>query len=259
MVQKGVDFIGWRMCPQQKEWGPKRFALTIKKIGRQAAEIRGVQPPTANARTPEQRRQLQLYQEATQGAAIYAKGIPECKDCELSGGKAYGCHAMVNYPIDSTAERALFDFFANNMQDDNHICTSLYRDIIGKVPPKGTPWHTDRGPAGSLAELDSALVKEWGFLMWKKRIDSAQILGSLFFTQTKTVLLNAFGKFWEQFIDWARNNTEFDGSPTLQQFALLQEFYDRVGNMASTAEGVYVLVEDDAPSSHKGSMAPPPS
>jgi len=255
MVQKGVDFIGWRMCAQQKEWGPKRFALTLKKIGRQAAEVRGVQAPTATGRTPEQRRQLQAYQEASQSATIYAKGTPECKECELSGGNSYGCHVFVTYPIDSIAERALFDFFTNNIQDDNHICTSLYRDIVSKTASKGTAWHTDRGPAGSLAELDSPLVKEWGFLMWKKRVDSAQILGSLFFNQTKTVLLNAFGKFWEQFIDWARNNAEFDGSPTLQQLAGLQEFYDRVGNAASTQDGVYVLVEDDAPSSR--SMVPP--
>ena len=256
MLHKGVDFIGWRMCAQQKEWGPKRFALTLKKIGRQAAEIRGVQAPQ-NPRTPEQRRQLQLYQEAAQGAAVFSKGTPECKECSLSNGQPYGCYAFIDYPIDSTAERALFEYFSANVAEEGHITASLYRDLMSKVPPKGTAWHTDRGPAGSLAELDDPLVKEWGFLMWKKRVDSAQILGSLFFNQTKMVLVAAFAKFWDQFMEWAEANSDVSGSTTLQQFRLVSEFYDRVSTAASTQEGIYVLVEDDAPSGLKHSVAPP--
>jgi hypothetical protein len=247
MIQKGVDLVGWRTCARQKEWGPKRFGVTLKKIGRAAAEIASIPAPTGAAHTPDQRKRLQQYQELQQAAAVFNAGTPECKDCNLTEGKPFGCYTFVDYPIDSTAERVLFEFFAGTVTGET-TSASIYRDLISKVPSSGTAWHTDRGPAGSLAELDTPLVKEWGLLMWKKRVDSAQLLGSLFFNQKGMALISAFAKFWEEFNEYAAQHGDVRGSTTLQQFAKLGEFYDRVGTAASTQDGVLVLVEDDAPS-----------
>jgi hypothetical protein len=251
MIGKGVDLVGWRTCARQKEWGPKRFALTLKKIGRQTAELATMPAPTGAAHTPDQRKRLQYYEELKQSAAVFQQGTPECRDCALTNGTPYGCHTFIDYPIDAEAERALFEYFAANVTEENTTCSSLYRDVVSKVATSGTAWHKDRGPVGSLAELDEPLVKEWGFLMWKKRVDSAQILGSLFFNQTRAAIIAAFAKFWEEFTEDARKRDDFASSKTMQQFVALSEFYDRVSTAASTQDGVYVIVENDAPSEPK--------
>jgi hypothetical protein len=253
MFNKSVDLVGWRTCARQKEWGPKRFALTLKKISRQAAHAGSLPPPpNAATLTADQRKRLQQHQEIRQAAAVFNQGTPECAACGLSNGKPYGCHATVDYPIDATAERALFEFFSENVQQEDSTTFGIWRDLVAKVPGKGTAWHTDRGPTGSLAELDEPLAKEWGFLMWKKRIDSAQILGSLFFNQTRISLISAFAKFWEEFIEHARRTVpDFESSKSLMQLEALAEFYERTASAASTMENIYVLVEDDAPSHQK--------
>jgi len=251
MIQKGVDLVGWRTCGKQKELGPKRFALTLKKIGRMAAELKELPPPAGPAHTPDQRKRLQQYEELKQGAAIFQQGTPECRECGLSNGQAYSCYTFIDYPIDADTERTLFEFFTATMAQDGSPSAGIYRDIVSKVRADGTAWHRDRGPSGSLAELDSPIVKESGFLMWKKRVDSAQLLSALFFNQTRATIISIFAKFWEDFLEYAGNKPEFEGSKTMQQIVLLSEFYERVSNFASTAEGVYVLVEDDAPSEQK--------
>jgi hypothetical protein len=251
IVNKGVDLVGWRTCPKQKEWGPKRFLLTMKKIGRQAEEAAALGPAPMNpgTLTPAQRARMQASQEVRQGAQIYAEGTPECRDCQLSGGRGFGCHVFVDYPIDAVAERALFAFFEKHVTEERHPCAGIMREIIAKLPAR-TAWHSDRGPAGSLAELDAPLVKEWGFLMWKKRIDSAQILASLFFTQKSAGLIGVFARFWDEFIEDARRSgADFASSKTLQQLERVQAFYDFAGTAAAATENVFVVVEDDAPPS----------
>lgn len=249
---KGVDLVGWRTCQRQKEWGPKRFVLTLKKIGRQAEEAASLGPAPINpgALTPAQRARFQASLEVRQGAALYNEGTPECRDCPLSGGRAYGCHVYVDYPIDAIAEKALFSFFDKHVTEERHPCAGIYRELIAKQPPK-TAWHSDRGPAGSLAELDAPLVKEWGFLMWKKRIDSAQILASLFFTQKSAGLIGVFARFWDEFIEDARKTSDIGSSKTLQQLEKVQTFYDFTSTSASATENVFVVVEDDAPAAQK--------
>ncbi len=248
MLNKGVDLIGWRTCKLQKEWGPKRFLLTLRKIGRQALEVAELPPPPANAGslTPDQRKRLQMHQDTRQGAAQFQQGTPECPECPLSGGKPFGCHAFVDYPIDATFERALFTFFERTVAEEGTIAWSLYRDLISKIPAKETAWHTDRGPAGSLAELDQPMSKEWGFLMWKKHVDTAQIMGAVFFNQSRSALIAALAKFWDEFIEDARKTSDFGSSKTLQQFEHVRDLYDNASNAGSVADGISVLAEDDA-------------
>ena len=254
-MAKGLDVIGWRACAKQKELGPKRFAVTLKKIGRQATAGRSLPPPPSNevGLTPEQRRRIQQNQELRQAAMTFSQGTPECKTCPISDGKPYGCWIGIDCPIDAVAEQALFNYFASQLDDEKSHAFGIWRDIVSKAPASGTPWHTDRGPTGDLAELEKPLVKEWGFLMWKKRVDSAQLLGTLFFSQKRIGLISAFTQFWEGFIEHARAHAgDFDRSPSLQQLETLADFYSRVLEHASSTDGVQILVESDAAPDKEG-------
>jgi hypothetical protein len=250
-MAKGVDLVGWRPCKKQQELGPKRFALTLKRLGRQATDGRSLPPPPASSMSlsPEQKKRLQQHQELRQAKVQFDQGTPECPACPLSGGGPYGCWVAVDYPIDGVAETALFSYFVAQMDDERSICTSLYRDRVSKIPTEGTPWHKDRGPTGSLCEMEAPLVRETGFWKWKKHVDSAQILGSLFFNLTRVGTISAFATFWEGFIQHARQTIpDFESSGTLMQLEHLAHFYVRVAEAASTTEGVSVVVENDAPS-----------
>jgi hypothetical protein len=83
--------------------------------------------------------------------------------------------------------------------------------------------------------------------MWKKRVDSAQLLGSLFFNHTRLGLISVFSTFWDGFVEHARASTpDFDASPSLVQLEALSEFYGRVLGHAGANEGTQILVESDA-------------
>jgi hypothetical protein len=248
-MSKGIDFVGWRSCAKQAELGPKRFVLTLKKIGRAATTARSIPPPASSpvAVTPEQRRRLQVQQEMQQARAQFDQGTPECKACPIGGGKPYGCWVGVDFPIDADAETALFRYFTAQLDDERSPGALIYRDVVAKAPAKGTPWHTDRGPGGELAELEAPLVKEWGMLLWKKRLDSAQILGSLFFNQRRLGLISGLAQFWEGFVKEARETAPaFDQSTTLRQLEAVNELYDRVMEVAAHTEDIHMLVENDA-------------
>jgi hypothetical protein len=254
-MAKGIDVVGFRSCAKQVELGPKRFALTVKKLGRQAAEGRGLATPSMPpiAVTPDQRRRLQLHQEMRQAVAQFDQGTPECKECPISDGKAYGCYAAVDFPIDADAETALFRYFSAQLDEEHSTGAALYRDLVSKAPAQGTAWHTDRGPGGALAELEAPLTREWGFLMWKKRTDSARLLGSLFFNQPRLGLISALAQFWDGFIHDARATAlAFEGSRTLLQLEEMNALYSRVLELASSTEGVQMLVESDAPAATGG-------
>jgi hypothetical protein len=248
-MAKGLDLVGWRACAKQRELGPKRFAVTLKKIGRQAKSGMSLPPPSASevGLTPEQRRRVQQHQELRQAAATFRQGTPECPTCPISDAKPYGCWIGIDCPIDAVAEKALFDYFTSQLDDERSPSFGIFRDIVSKAPSSGTPWHTDRGPTGDLAELETPLVREWGFLVWKKRVDSAQILGTLFFSQKRLGLITVFTQFWEGFVEHARASVrDFDGSASLRQLEDLGAFYGRVLEHASATDGVQILVESDA-------------
>jgi hypothetical protein len=251
-MAKGVDVVGWRSCGKQRELGPKRFALMLKKVARQASTGRSLPPPSMSsvALTPEQRRRQAQNQELREARASFDQGTPECAACPISNGKPYGCYTPVDFPIDADAETALFRYFSAQIADETSAAFGLFRDLVSKAPTQGTAWHTDRGAGGELAELDTPCVREWGILMWKKHLDSAQILGTLFFNQRRIGLISAFATFWEGFLKEARETSpEFERSTTLMQLEALGELYDRVLELASATEGIHILVESDAPAS----------
>lgn len=251
-MSKGIDVVGFRSCAKQAELGPKRFILTLKKLGRLAASVRGTPAPSIPpiAVTPEQRRRLQVHQEARQALTQFDQGTPQCKECPISDGKPYGCYVALDFPIDEGTETALFRYFAAQLEDEKSQGSALYRDVVMKAP-KGSAWHTDRGDGGTLAELPAPLVKEWGMLLWKKRVDSAQLLGSIFFNQRRAGLIGALAQFWEGFVRHAHEkDVEIDlsGSKSFQQLEELSALYERIAHIATTTEGVYVIYESDAPS-----------
>jgi hypothetical protein len=250
-MAKGVDVVGWRSCTKQRELGPKRFVLTLKKLGRQASTSRSLPPPSMSmAVTPEQRRRQQQNQELRDAGVSFDQGTPECAACPISNGKPYGCYIPIDFPIDADAETALFRHFTAKLADEQSAAFGIHRDLVSKAPPQGTAWHTDRGPGGELAELDAPLAKDWGMLMWKKHLDSAQILGTLFFNQRRIGLISAFTQFWESFVSEARaSSPDFERSTTLMQLEALGALYDRVMELASTTEDIHILVESDAPAS----------
>lgn len=250
VINKGVDLTIFKSCAKQRELGPKRFAMHLKKIGRaaKAAPDTPARQSAAAGLSPERRKQLALYQEIHADAAVFAQGTPECAACNVSGGKPFGCYYNVSYPIDSVAERALFEFFTSQIGTDGTTCEGLYRDIVSKIPPSGTAWHKSRGPTGDLAEADDVFKKEWGFLMWKKRVDSAQILASLFFSQRRLGVIAAFHKLWSEFSQHAQANVASSGgSPTMLELLGLEDFYERLVSACAADEGIYLVVEDDAP------------
>ncbi|APR82351.1 Hypothetical protein A7982_07700 [Minicystis rosea] len=249
-MSKGIDVVGWRGCAKQTELGPKRFLVTVKRLGRAAVLGRSLPPPSASqvAHTAEQRRRLQQHQEQRQAAMQFDQGTPECKECPFSDGRPYGCYTAIDFPIDAAAEATLFQYFIGQLDNDHSGGAALYRDLVSKAPPSGTPWHTDRGPGGMLAELETPLSKDWGFLLWKKHADSAQLLGTIFFNQRRLGLISALAEFWSGFVSYARENVPgFDESKTLRQIEALNDLYDRVMEIASHNEGIHVLVENDAP------------
>jgi hypothetical protein len=254
-MAKSVDVVGWRGCAKQKELGPKRFVVTLKKIGRQAVNVQSLPPPSANevGLTPEQRRRIQQNQDIRQGAAMFRAGTPECPTCPIADARPYGCWIGIDCPVDATAEKALFDYFTSQLGDDKSPAFGIYRDIVSKAPTSGTPWHTDRGATGDLAELEQPLVKEWGFLLWKKRVDSAQLLGTLFFVQKRLGLISAFTQFWEGFVEHTRATVQgFDSSTSLLQLEALAAFYGRAMEHASATDGVQILVESDGAPDKEG-------
>lgn len=251
-MSNGIDVVGFRSCAKQAELGPKRFIVTLKKLGRLAATVRGTPTPSLPpvAITPEQRRRLQVQHEARQALVQFDQGTPECKECPISDGKPYGCYVAIDFPIDAAVETTLFRYFSTQLEDDHSQGSALYRDLVSKAP-KGSAWHTDRGTGGTLAELETPITKEWGLLLWKKRVDSAQLLGSVFFNQRRPGVIAALAEFWEGYVRHAREkdiDADIGSSTTFHQIEELSALYERVAQIVTTTEGVYVIYESDAPS-----------
>lgn len=251
MITKGVDVVGWIGCAKQKELGPGRFVAFLKKAGRSAKAVSAGSvpsiPPNAAGLSVERRRQLQTYQEVRTAAGEFAKGTPECAACGLSGGKPYGCYTFIGFPIDEAAEKALFDYFASQVAIEGSPAAAIYRDVVSKAPTTGTRWHEERGGSGNLAETEHPHVKEWGFLMWKKHLDSAQILGTIFFTQRRPALIAAVARFWDEFMTFARTHVaQIGASTTMRDLLDLHAFYERAAEVSATTDGMSIFADSDA-------------
>ena len=110
------------------------------------------------------------------------------------------------YPVDAAFERLVFEFFVSQVETRDSICDQLYRDIVSRVPTAGTGWHDRRGDdarTGALAQLAQPLVHKWGGFLAKKRIDSAQILQSLFINLDRPALVVGYSRFWGELLAFA--------------------------------------------------------
>jgi len=223
----GADLIGWRECPLQMRLGPEGFRAKLKLRSYKnlieqmvAPEDREGQKLTVVVNGPDGPSERNLtYAQIRDESTEFLRGIPDCASCPLSGGEPLGCYHFVVYPVDAAFERLVFEFFVSQVETKNSICDQLYRDVVSRVPPAGTGWHDRRGAdarSGALAQLGQPLVHKWGGFLSKKRIDSAQILQSLFITLDRPALVVGYSRFFGELLAFAaaRGVTAAD-SPTL--------------------------------------------
>lgn len=244
-ARNGVDLIGWRGCAKQKELGPGRFVQMVRSMGTAVELLPNVPQQSqseAAAVSPDRKRQLGQYREIRETAALHAQGTPECEKCPISGGRPYGCYRFVHRPFDEVSERSIFEFFASDVATERSICEQLYKELVASAPASGTPWHTDRGPNGGHALLAQPLEHKWGFILSRKRIDSAQVLSVLFFTQKRLGLIAAFARFWREFFQYARaRGVQVAASSTLMELSEVQQFYQAVEELATTESNVAII------------------
>lgn len=203
----GADIVGWRNCPLQAELGEDGFLWKLKLwvIKKRVEE----QVPIANrstisinlAGTNREARKLS-YPDIVQELGGFEQGIPECGSCPISCGTTLGCYKYIPYPVDAVFERLVFHFFVSQLPIKDSICSQLYSDIVSRCPSSGTPWHTQRREQGILASLAKPLQYEWGGLFSKKRVDSAQVLSSLFVSLNNPAVVVGYANFWMQFFEY---------------------------------------------------------
>jgi len=195
--------------------------------------------------SPDRKRQLHQFRNIKAGAVEWDRGTPECNECPVSGGKPFGCYAFVRRPIDEVAERALFDFFVLQLDKGDSICSGLYKDLVSKQASSDTQWHYDRGINGEHAVLEQPLEHKFGFFLARKRIDSAQILGSLFFTQKRSSLITLFARFWREFMAFARSRgIPVGSSGVLMDLGALEQLYQRMDEHSAAEASVAIIVPD---------------
>lgn len=207
----GADIVGWITCPLQRALGPESFIWKLKCT---AFKIYADQNVPADRRAEIKihlsgtNRQWHhtSYAQLMQEVQGFEQGIPECASCPISGGYPLGCYRYISYPIDEQFEQLVFDFFVSQLPTPDSICDQIFCDVVSKTPSSGTPWHTQRGShaqQGGLAALPKPLVHQWGGVFSKQRIDSAQILGSLFITLDQPALVAGYTRFWSEFLAYA--------------------------------------------------------
>jgi len=207
----GADLIGWRNCDLQKPLGVRGFLQKLKMKSYLAAiESQVPEGQRDNVEVTilvnDTQRQLK-YTEIRDQAEAFKRGIPECATCPLSGGAQLGCYQFVRYPVDARFEEVAFEFFTSQLATKDSISDQIYRDIVSKQPSSGTGWHTRRGKtsmdARTLAERPQPLTHSWGGLFSKKKVDSAQLLASLFIPLEHPALVVGYARFWRELVRFA--------------------------------------------------------
>lgn len=199
----GADFIGWRNCPLQAELGPEGFLGKLKLRAYKAVIEERV--PEDRWDTIEVVVRVTGRPDRTLGheticteLAEFERGIPACATCPLSNGRPLGCYRYVTYPVDAIAERLLFEFFAEGVEEPDSIADQLHRDIVSQVDQE-TGWYEHRGAGGALAELEEPLAHLWGEDEEVHRVDSAQVLAAMFISLEDPPLVVAYARFWLEF------------------------------------------------------------
>lgn len=199
----GADLIGWRGCPLQEELGPEGFLGKLKlRVYKRAIEERVPEDKRATVevvvRVDGRPDRKLKYRAICDEADQFARGIPDCARCPLSSGSALGCYHYINYPVDPTAEQAIFDFFIQDVMRPDGICGQLYRDVVSHVDGD-SPWYTRRGGEGmTLAELSEPLSFTWHDDEGEHTVDSAQVMQALFITLDDPALLVGYARFYAE-------------------------------------------------------------
>lgn len=203
----GADLIGWRNCELQQPLGESGFLQKLK-MKSYLRVIEAQVPPEARENVAvtvvvnDTQREL-TYREIREQAETFQRGIPACATCPLAGGEQLGCYHYVTYPVDARFEEVAFEFFTSQLATKDSIADQLYRDIVSKQPASGTGWHTRRGPQGALARRPQPLTHAWGGLFSKKKVDSAQLLQSLFIPLKHPALVVGYARFWRELVAFA--------------------------------------------------------
>lgn len=202
----GADLIGWRNCELQQSLGQRGFLENLKmKAYKRAVEAQVPEGQRAQVQvtvvTNGEEREL-TYEQICAKANTFEAGIPACADCPLSAGKQLGCYHYVTYPVDARFEEVAFEFFTSQVATRDSISDQLYRDIISKQPPEGSGWHTRRGGPDSFARRPTPLTHSWGGFFSKKRVDSAQLLASLFIPLPLPALVVGYARFFRELVEF---------------------------------------------------------
>ncbi len=203
----GADLIGWRDCDLQKPLGASGFLQKLK-MKSYLRVIESQVPPgqredvTITVVVNDSQRDL-TYREIRDQAETFQAGIPACATCPLAGGEQLGCYHYVTYPVDARFEEVAFEFFTSQLATKDSISDQIYRDIVSKQPASGSGWHTRRGAQGGLAKRPQPLTYAWGGLFSKKRVDSAQLLASLFIPLRSPPLVVGYARFWRELVAFA--------------------------------------------------------
>lgn len=205
----GADFIGWRACQLQTELKPEGFLgrLKLRAYKRLVEE-----------RVPEERREtIQItvsvtgrgprtltYPGIVREVANFERGIPDCANCPLSAGQPLGCYRYVTYPVDAVFERALFEFFVEQVETKDTICNQIYADLISELEV-GAGWYAPRGEQpGALAALGEPVEHSWIDREGSEHyLDSAMLLAVAFISLESPEMLVAYTRFWMEFLEHA--------------------------------------------------------
>lgn len=203
----GADLIGWRNCELQQSLGQRGFLENLKmKAYKRAVESQVPEAQRAKVKvaviTNGVERELS-YPEICAKADTFERGVPECATCPLSSGKPLGCYYYVTYPVDARFEEVAFEFFTSQLATKDSISDQLYRDVVSKQPAAGSGWHTRRGPQGALARRPAPLTHSWGGFFSKKKVDSAQLMASLFIPLPIPALVVGYARFFAELVHFA--------------------------------------------------------
>ncbi|MDP3507096.1 MAG: hypothetical protein Q8T09_03825 [Candidatus Melainabacteria bacterium] len=244
----GADIVGWITCPLQRGLGVQGFFWKMKLVVmKRSIESNFSAATRSQAKvklfgTNRQWHQL-TYQDILRELAGFEEGIPQCASCPISSGHTLGCYKSVTYPVDEHFERLVFDFFVSQLSIKDSICSQIYSDIVSRYPASGTPWHLQRGPAGSggLARLGKPLERKLGGFFSRDSIDSAQILGSLFISLESPAMAVGYVRFWTQLMEFSRGRG-VEQSQTLNEMRNVLLMYVAILPLAVREEAA-ILVE----------------
>jgi len=245
----GADIVGFIGCPLQNSLGLDGFLAKLKlrtyKVqieervpAHQRSQLK-VEVAGSNRAT-----QMLTYDGIVREVSDFEQGIPECANCPISGGRPIGCYRYIKYPIDSLFEKTVFEFFVSQLPIRDSICAQIYQDITSNVP-LDSPWHTERGfseegvVAGALAMLPKPFVHEWQEGNLRKRVDSAQVLSSLFISLDRPALTVAYVSFWQQFIEFARDRVT--NSPTFDELLRVFPMYMQILPLGLQSRGLIYI------------------